>query len=81
MSSSYYIYMTCSDYPDTEALAALHPGSGGKLTPWQERHALLVLAAAAHLRDLRFVLCPRRMDEERFWSIYFRLDAWMCYVN
>jgi hypothetical protein len=29
------------------------------LTPWQERHAVLVLGAAPHLSGLRFALCPR----------------------
>jgi hypothetical protein len=29
------------------------------LTPWQARHAVLVLKDVPQLQDLRFVLCPR----------------------
>lgn len=43
------------------------------LTPWQERHAVLVLGQAPHLQGLRFALCPRHMSDSLFWSIYFQL--------
>ncbi|KAL2643831.1 hypothetical protein R1flu_011418 [Riccia fluitans] len=43
------------------------------LTDWQERHALLVLLAVQEMSDFRYVLCPRRMKESRFWKIYFTL--------
>lgn len=43
------------------------------LTPWQERHALLMLKAVPEISQLRYLLCPRHMKESRFWKIYFVL--------
>ncbi|KAL3696962.1 hypothetical protein R1sor_011038 [Riccia sorocarpa] len=43
------------------------------LTDWQERHAVLVLLSVPEMSDFRYVLCPRRMKESRFWKIYFTL--------
>jgi hypothetical protein len=48
-------------------------GSPGRLSPWQETHARLMLERVPQLRDLRFVLCPRQLDEYDFWRIYFAL--------
>lgn len=68
-------YSTFSDYkqdnlPSIETLTT-KSGDDFRLTPWQERHATLVLREVPHLHDLRFVLCPRRMTEAEFWTIYF----------
>eukprot|EP00850_Spirogloea_muscicola_P005588 SM000026S08837 [mRNA] locus=s26:73306:75136:+ [translate_table: standard] len=43
------------------------------LTPWHERHAVLMLHEVEEMADFRYVLCPRRMTEHRFWQIYFTL--------
>ena len=63
-----------SDYPaetlPTPEEAGAEPG---RLSPWQEAHARLVLERAPQLRDLRFVLCPRRLDDFQFWLTYFTL--------
>ena len=65
-------YSTFSDYPlDTLDLPA--DPSNQRLSPWQETHATIILKKVPQLQDLRFVLCPRRMDEYLFWSIYFTL--------
>jgi len=45
-----------------------------KLTPWQEKHVLLVLKEANELRDCRYLLTPKKMSEQRFWEIYFALS-------
>ncbi|GAQ78106.1 hypothetical protein KFL_000080100 [Klebsormidium nitens] len=46
---------------------------GSELTPFQEHHATLVLQTVQEVADFRYVLCPRRMKESRFWKIYFTL--------
>ncbi|GLI60966.1 hypothetical protein VaNZ11_003219, partial [Volvox africanus] len=73
-------YSTFSDYPvemlastNPMGLASPIPPPGFRLTPWQERHALLVLTRGDQLQGLRFALCPKRMSEEMFWIIYFTL--------
>lgn len=43
------------------------------LSEWQERHAVLVLMTVPEISDFRYVLCPRRMRESKFWKIYFIL--------
>lgn len=43
------------------------------LTPWQERHAMLVVLSVKEVNELRFVLCPKRMSDEQFWLVYFTL--------
>ncbi|XP_024391475.1 uncharacterized protein [Physcomitrium patens] len=43
------------------------------LSEWQERHAVLVLLTVPEISDFRYVLCPRRMRESKFWKIYFIL--------
>lgn len=57
---------TFSDYPldslpstNPLGLSPPIPGPGFKLTPWQERHALLVLTKGDQLQGLRFALCPK----------------------
>ncbi|GLC38199.1 hypothetical protein PLESTB_001088700 [Pleodorina starrii] len=73
-------YSTFSDYPvellpttNPMGLAPPIPPPGFRLSPWQERHALLVLTRGDQLQGLRFALCPKRMSEEMFWVIYFTL--------
>eukprot|EP00195_Chlamydomonas_chlamydogama_P013220 CAMPEP_0202915834 /NCGR_PEP_ID=MMETSP1392-20130828/66833_1 /ASSEMBLY_ACC=CAM_ASM_000868 /TAXON_ID=225041 /ORGANISM="Chlamydomonas chlamydogama, Strain SAG 11-48b" /LENGTH=301 /DNA_ID=CAMNT_0049608019 /DNA_START=42 /DNA_END=944 /DNA_ORIENTATION=- len=75
-------YSTFSDYP-VDSLPSVNPlgpdavttGAPGafRLSPWQERHALLVLGKVEQLQHLRFALCPKRMTEQSFWTIYFTL--------
>jgi len=66
-------YTTFSDeLGESGALNPKHPPEG-QLTPWKERHAVLVLGRAQHLQGLRFALCPKRMTDSQFWSIYFAL--------
>ncbi|KAG9447481.1 hypothetical protein H6P81_013609 [Aristolochia fimbriata] len=43
------------------------------LSGWQERHATLILSTVKELSHLRYVLCPRHLKDEEFWSIYFAL--------
>ncbi|XP_076895847.1 uncharacterized protein LOC143548624 [Bidens hawaiensis] len=43
------------------------------LSPWQEKHAVLVLSKVKELSQLRFRLCPRYLKERQFWRIYFTL--------
>jgi hypothetical protein len=51
--------LTCSDeMGDSHSPNAKHPLEA-RLTPWQERHAVLVLGQAQHLQGLRFALCPK----------------------
>ncbi|EFJ52389.1 hypothetical protein VOLCADRAFT_116049 [Volvox carteri f. nagariensis] len=73
-------YSTFSDYPvellpttNPMGLTTPIPPPGFRLSPWQERHALLVLTKGDQLQGLRFALCPKRMSEEVFWIIYFTL--------
>lgn len=71
-------YSTFRDFPE-EHLQPLDDGgegsgSGSKsLSPWQARHATLVVQSVKEMNELRFVLCPRRMTDERFWAVYFSL--------
>jgi hypothetical protein len=43
------------------------------LTKKQVRHAELMLERVEGLRNLRLQLCPRVLDEDLFWAIYFLL--------
>ncbi|KAF8060625.1 hypothetical protein HT031_004802 [Scenedesmus sp. PABB004] len=65
-------YSTFSDYP-LDSLDLPPDPAAAKLTPWQEGHARAVLEQVQQLQDLRFVLCPKVMDEHVFWLIYFTL--------
>lgn len=42
-----------------------------KLSPKQEKHAVLMLERAPELSKLRYKLCPGVMKEEMFWRVYF----------
>jgi hypothetical protein len=56
-----------------------HPAAGAAAAPppplsaWRVRHALLAVRAAPEVDALRFALCPRYMDDGRFWAAYFDL--------
>ncbi|WIA15278.1 hypothetical protein OEZ85_001949 [Tetradesmus obliquus] len=65
-------YSTFSDYP-LDSLDIPAAAADQKLSSWQETHARLLLQQVPQLQDLRFVLCPKRMDEYVFWTIYFTL--------
>jgi len=43
------------------------------LNPWQARHAGLLLREVKEINELRYVLCPKYMDDRQFWEIYFQL--------
>ncbi|XP_028798287.1 uncharacterized protein LOC114753748 isoform X1 [Neltuma alba] len=43
------------------------------LSQWQERHATLVLSRVKELSQIRYKLCPGRLKDNQFWSIYFKL--------
>lgn len=45
------------------------------LNAWQVRHAMLVVRAVKEVNELRYVLCPRYMQDQKFWEIYFALAA------
>lgn len=71
---TYSTFRDFSGLPEADDVGFVDNGSGGmRLNPWQEKHANLVLRTVKELQDLRYVLCPRRMEEERFWKIYFSL--------
>eukprot|EP00878_Enallax_costatus_P026036 GHUV01027909.1.p1 GENE.GHUV01027909.1~~GHUV01027909.1.p1 ORF type:complete len:280 (+),score=97.07 GHUV01027909.1:355-1194(+) len=65
-------YSTFSDWP-LDTLDIPHDPAEQRLNSWQEKHARLILQQVPGLQDLRFVLCPKRMDEYTFWMIYFTL--------
>lgn len=44
-----------------------------RLNKWQERHALLLVKNVKAIDELRFVLCPKYMDDGQFWETYFEL--------
>ncbi|CAK9868053.1 unnamed protein product [Sphagnum jensenii] len=62
-----------SNWKKTEKAAVSVPQVRQDLTEWQERHAVLVLMTVPEISDFRYVLCPRRMRESKFWKIYFIL--------
>ena len=78
-------YATFSDQPvnnpqpsstsQDHAAASMLVSTNGefRLSPWQEKHVMLVLGRAEQLQHLRFALCPKRMDESQFWTLYFNL--------
>ena len=39
------------------------------MVPSQEAHAKRLLEVCAHLRQIRFNLCPKRMKDEDFWQV------------
>lgn len=44
-----------------------------KLNKWQERHALLLIKNVKEIDELRFVLCPKYMNDSQFWDTYFKV--------
>lgn len=44
-----------------------------RLNAWQERHAILLVRSVKEIDELRFVLCPKYMDDGEFWDTYFEL--------
>ncbi|KAI8110383.1 hypothetical protein M9435_002058 [Picochlorum sp. BPE23] len=44
-----------------------------RLNAWQERHAMLLVRSVKEIDELRFVLCPKYMDDGEFWDTYFQL--------
>ena len=46
---------------------------GKKMNQWQERHALLLVKSVKEIDELRFVLCPKYMDDGQFWETYFKI--------
>lgn len=61
-------YSTFRDFPSDQVVQA--PGT---LNAWQVRHSTLVVSNIKEVDELRFVLCPRYMDDDRFWSVYYTL--------
>lgn len=43
------------------------------LSPGQVQHAKLIVQTVDEINELRYVLCPRYMNDQRFWEIYFCL--------
>eukprot|EP01006_Ploeotia_vitrea_P044685 TRINITY_DN66852_c2_g2_i2.p2 TRINITY_DN66852_c2_g2~~TRINITY_DN66852_c2_g2_i2.p2 ORF type:complete len:317 (+),score=150.05 TRINITY_DN66852_c2_g2_i2:215-1165(+) len=55
-------------FPVGEEVAVLD-----SLSAAQESHARTILERSHKLSSVRYMLCPRRMDETRFWTVYFAL--------
>eukprot|EP00899_Mesostigma_viride_P029491 jgi/Mesvir1/9727/Mv25323-RA.1 len=66
--SSINIY-TFRDFPKDDP----EKESSWEMSKWREEHARLVLESVQEVADFRYVLCPRRMTETRFWRVYFQL--------
>lgn len=72
-------YNTFRDFSSDGAGPTDAPASGADapdapaLNPWQVRHAMLVVRVVQEVNELRYVLCPRYMDDQRFWQVYFAL--------
>ena len=71
--------LTYSTFRDYRLPVGSSPSSEGStqqsryLTPWQEQHALLICRQVKEIDELRFVLCPKRLTDQQFWTIYFQL--------
>ncbi|KAK9833157.1 hypothetical protein WJX74_008715 [Apatococcus lobatus] len=59
--------------PEPKGLGDAKTLNTERLTPWQEKHALLVVRSVQEINELRFVLVPKRMTDQEFWHIYFTL--------
>lgn len=59
---------TFVEYPK----AALQ-GTEWQMTQWQEIHARLTLRHVPEVSDFRYVLCPKHLDDDQFWQVYFLL--------
>eukprot|EP01026_Neomeris_dumetosa_P015795 TRINITY_DN16016_c0_g1_i1.p2 TRINITY_DN16016_c0_g1~~TRINITY_DN16016_c0_g1_i1.p2 ORF type:complete len:313 (+),score=75.46 TRINITY_DN16016_c0_g1_i1:49-987(+) len=68
-------YSTFRDFPKSRLRRRKSDEEDFLLSPWQIRHVTLILDRVKEIQDLRFVLCPQRMDETVFWQIYFLLCA------
>eukprot|EP01025_Chloroclados_australasicus_P043523 TRINITY_DN4662_c1_g1_i2.p1 TRINITY_DN4662_c1_g1~~TRINITY_DN4662_c1_g1_i2.p1 ORF type:complete len:356 (-),score=66.38 TRINITY_DN4662_c1_g1_i2:401-1402(-) len=68
-------YSTFRDYPKSKLRGPKSQNGAFLLSPWQIRHVTLILDRVKEIQDLRFVLCPQRMDETVFWQIYFTLTT------
>lgn len=44
-----------------------------RMNAWQERHALLLVKYVKEIDELRYVLCPKYMNDGEFWKTYFEL--------
>eukprot|EP00884_Botryococcus_braunii_P008624 jgi/Botrbrau1/17763/Bobra.0127s0020.1 len=67
-------YSTFRDFPEEDIVHVALKEPGKYLTPWQERHCLLVVKTLKEINELRYVLCPKRMSDEEFWKVYFTLS-------
>lgn len=43
------------------------------ISQWQERHAVLILSRVKEMSQLRYVLYPRHLKDNQFWTKYFAL--------
>ena len=71
-------YSTFRDFDEKQLEAQVgfvksEDGTSCRLNVWQERHAILALKVYGELDHLRYLLCPKRMTEEKFWLVYFSL--------
>jgi hypothetical protein len=66
-----------SSFRDHAAAAASEDGNKGekefRMNSWQERHALLLVKHVKEIDELRYVLCPKYMNDGEFWETYFEL--------
>jgi len=69
------------EHPKTFTDFPLDSGVSDTLTSWQEQHAKLMLHKVPELSQLRNQICPSRMKDGRFWTIYFLLVRNKCPVN
>ena len=66
-------FSTFRDYPAESLLPLPEDATVFVLNAWQLRHAQLICHAVKEMGDLRFMLCPKYMKDERFWHIYFSM--------
>mmetsp|Transcript_8023 Transcript_8023/g.29656 ORF Transcript_8023/g.29656 Transcript_8023/m.29656 type:complete len:325 (+) Transcript_8023:209-1183(+) len=64
---------TFRDFPLTEEEKKF--ADRWQMSEWQEEHARLILRSVKEMSDFRYILCPRKMNECRFWCIYFTIVA------
>ena len=62
---------TFRDFPLTEEEGKF--ADRWQMSEWQEEHARLVLRSVPEISEFRYVLCPRKMNECRFWCIYYTI--------
>jgi len=44
-----------------------------ELSDRQQKHAMIMMSLVASLAKLRYLLCPKKMDDQHFWFVYFSL--------